>query len=234
MSTAEGPLRIESLCEAGQGGVAARQVGLPTTTRLVHHAVLRAFLATGQAPHRDDLGLPEGVDAAKAFRRLDEVDLVHLDDGRVAVAYPFSGVPTGHVVRLDGTAAPVHAMCAIDALGILLMAGRDGVIESADPDDGRSIRVERRGETWRWSPEDTVVLLAQTRGCGPAADCLCPTITFHGDRRRAEEYLRDRVELTGIVLDQAQAVRIADWSFGLLLAAASGPDAPSPGTEVGT
>jgi len=231
VSTAEGPLRIESLCDAGQGGVAARQAGLPTTIRQVHRAVLRAFLATGQAPHRDDLGLPEGIDPAEAFRRLDEVDLVHLDDGRVAVAYPFSGVPTGHVVRLAG-AAPVHAMCAIDALGIPLMTGRDGAIESADPNDGRPIRVERRGATWSWSPETTVVLLAQTRGCGPAADCLCPTITFHPKQERAEEYLRSCPELTGLVLDQAQAVEIAYCSFGPLLAGAPGLDAASSGTEV--
>lgn len=230
MNSAEGPLRVTSLCETGRGGVAARQAGLTTTTRQVHRTVLCAFLATGQAPHRDDLVQPEGGDLAEAFSRLDEVDLVHLDDGCVAVAYPFSGVPTGHVVRLAG-GAPVHAMCALDALGIPLMTGRDGVIESADPGDGRPVRVERRGGTWYWSPEQTVTLLAQTRGCGPAADCLCPAIAFHWKRERAEAYLRSHPELTGLVLDQARAVEIAEWSFGPLLAGERGLDV-SPRTEV--
>lgn len=232
MST-DGPLRIESLCDPEQSGVVARQAGLTATAGQVHRAVLRAFMETGQAPRREDVTLPVGVDVAEAFRQLDEVDLVHLDDGRVTVAYPFSGSPTGHVVHLDG-ATPVHAMCAIDALGIPLMTGRDGVIESADPADGRPIRVERRDGTWRWLPEETVVLLAQSRGCGPAADCLCPLLTFHGDRRRAEEYRLGRVELTGLVLDQARAVQIADWSFGTLLAATPGPDALSAGMEIRT
>ena len=100
---------------------------------------------------------------------------MHVDDGRVATAYPFCGAPTRHVVRLD-EASPVHAMCAIDALGIPLMTGRDGVIESADPDEGRPIRIERRGETWLWSPEETVVLLAQTYGSArPWPACARPS-----------------------------------------------------------
>lgn len=230
MSTTEGPLRIDSLREAGQCGVAARQTELPRTARQVHRAVLSAFLATGQAPHCDDLVLPEGISAAEDFGRLDEVDLVHFDHGRVAVAYPFSGSPTAHLVRLDD-GAPVYAMCAIDALGIPLMTGRDGVIESVDPDDGQPVRVARRGASWHWSPEETVVVLAQSRGAGPAADCVCPTVTFHADRCRAEKYLRGHTELAGLVLDQAQAIQIADREFGPLLAAAPGQDTAARGTE---
>jgi len=59
---------------------------------------------------------------------------------------------------------------------------------------------------------------AQTRGAGPAADCLCPAITFHADRSRAEDHLRRQTELSGLVLDQDRAVGIAGWSFGALLA----------------
>lgn len=231
MSTTEGPLRIDSLREAGQRGVAARQAELPRTARQVHRAVLSAFLATGQAPHCADLRLPEGISAAEAFDRLDEVDLVHLDHGRVSVAYPFSGRPTAHLVRLDD-GAPMYAMCAIDALGIPLMTGRDGVIESVDPYDGQPVRVARRGASWHWSPQETAVVLAQNRGTGPAADCVCPTVTFHADRRRAEEYLRSHTELAGLVLDQAQAVRIADREFGPLLATTPGHDTAARGAEV--
>jgi hypothetical protein len=216
MTTTPGrPLRIESLRD--QDGVAARQAGLSAAVRELHRGVLRAFLVTGQAPHRDDVPVG-GAGRDEAFRALGVVDLVHFDtDGRVAVAYPFSGRPTGHTVRLDG--GPVlHAMCAIDALGIPLMTGRDGVIVSADPGDGHPIRVERRGETWRWMPVCTAVLLAQGSGRGAAGDCLCPTITFHTSRDRAEDHLRGRPELTGVVLDQAQALDDAGRSFGPLLA----------------
>src|SRR5262249_58871257 len=53
-------------------------------------------------------------------------DLVHAANGVVAVAYPFSGMPTRQQVELDGFPA-VYAMCAIDALGIPAMAGRDEI-----------------------------------------------------------------------------------------------------------
>jgi hypothetical protein len=36
------------------------------------------------------------------------------------VAYPFSGTPRGHRVRIDGEHW-VEAMCAVDALGIAAM-----------------------------------------------------------------------------------------------------------------
>lgn len=56
-------------------------------------------------------------------------DLAHVesDGGSVVVAYPFSGRPTDHVVEMTDTPR-IHAMCAIDALGVPLMAGRDGRI----------------------------------------------------------------------------------------------------------
>jgi Alkylmercury lyase len=228
-----GALRIESLGDTGQGGVAARVRGLPAGVRGLHREILRAFLASGQAPHRDRLPVAGGI-RDEAFRQLSEADLVHLDpDGHVTVAYPFSGRPTGHVVQMDGSPA-VSAMCAIDALGISLMTGRDAVIVSADPGDGHPIRIERRGEMWRWAPEDTAVLVAQISGCGPAASCLCPTITFHTSRRRAEDYLRRRAELTGRVLDQAQAIDIARRSFGSLLepdTRMAPPQPPAPTTR---
>ncbi|QJY47822.1 organomercurial lyase [Pseudonocardia broussonetiae] len=159
-----------------------------------------------------------GVGRDAAFRALSDVDLVQLDtDGHIAVAYPFSGRQTGHTVRLDG--GPVlHAMCAIDALGIPLMSGQNGVIVSADPDDGHPIRIERRGESWRWTPEGTAVLLGQSSSRGAAADCLCPSITFHTSRDRAMDHLHGRPELSGVVLDQVQALDDAGRSFGPLLA----------------
>jgi hypothetical protein len=216
--TSSSPLRIESLCDGERGGVAVRQSGLLPELRQLHRAVLPAFLATGRGPHQRDLPLAGGVDRDEAFRQLRGADLVHVDsDGYMRAAYPFSGRMTGHFVQL-GDGLVVSAMCAIDALGIPLMTGHDAVIVSNDPVGGHSIRVERRGDGWRWSPGETVVLLAQSGGCGPAADCPCPAITFHTSRQRATDHLRSRPDWTGQVLDQAGAIEVARWSFASLLA----------------
>jgi alkylmercury lyase len=120
-----------------RGSIASRQCRLSPPLQGLHRAVLRRFLQTGAAPTARwvgqtaaDLGLP-----GSAARELEAADAIRIVNGIVAVAYPFSGVPTRHLAELDGLPA-VYAMCAIDALGLPYMTGRDGRITSADPHDG--------------------------------------------------------------------------------------------------
>lgn len=57
-----------------------------------------------------------------AIAELDARDLTYVQDGRVILAYPWSGTPTAFAVRLaDGRER--WACCAIDALGIAAMLG---------------------------------------------------------------------------------------------------------------
>jgi alkylmercury lyase-like protein len=58
-----------------------------------------------------------------ALETLDAQDLILLRDGRVELAYPFSGVPTPFVVILSGDRER-YACCAVDALGIAAMVGQ--------------------------------------------------------------------------------------------------------------
>lgn len=80
--------------------------------------ILRMFVERG-AP----IGVAEIRGAVPdALARLDEEDLILLRDGRVELAYPFSGLPTPFLVILpDGRER--YACCAIDALGIAPMLG---------------------------------------------------------------------------------------------------------------
>jgi hypothetical protein len=63
----------------------------------------------------------EGVRGALAA--LDEEDLIHVRDGRVDIAYPFSALPTPFAVELAG-GRERYACCAIDSLGIAPMLGQ--------------------------------------------------------------------------------------------------------------
>jgi Alkylmercury lyase len=206
----------------GRPRKSAAQAELPSALAELHRCILRAFLTSGSAPQAADLDRLAGrlgLDPAAAIRRLAEADLVHVDPvtGAVRSAYPFSGLPTPHVVLIDG-APSLYAMCAIDALGIPLMAGRDGMISSESPATGAAITVERRAGIWRWQPQTAVVLIASTGDAGPSARCTCPFISFYGTAEEAAAHLRDSPLTTGRIVSQEDAVGAAHTEFGRLLA----------------
>ncbi|MGH3448839.1 MAG: organomercurial lyase, partial [Nocardioidaceae bacterium] len=184
---------------------AARQARLPPAVRSLHREVLSYFLQSGHGPGWEWLrGRASGLDLEpqQAVGMLEVADLMHRDhhDDVVVVAYPFSGVQTRHRVELDGT-APVWAMCAVDALGIPLMTGHDGVIESADPTSGEPVRIGFADGRWSWSPDSTIVLSARGGEAGPSSCCSCPHINFHTHPDHARAYLADHPALAGLMLD---------------------------------
>jgi hypothetical protein len=212
---------VKNLDEPGWVGSADRQAALPAPLRDLHRAVLRRFLGTGAAPtlgwvRQAAAGLGLEDSAADA---LEAADLVHLHGGVVGVAYPFSGTPTRQQVELDGFPA-VYAMCAIDALGIPAMAGRDGRIAATDPRDGAPVVVSVRGGTWRWTPAEAVVVYGRRADCGSGCgswEVMCPHTTFHASRDSAQAYLAARSGIEGEILDQHAAVELGERIFGQLL-----------------
>jgi Alkylmercury lyase len=175
-------------------GVAGRQAVLPDRLRVFHQRVLGVFL-TGTGP----------PDAAMIGGLATELGL----DPRAALAalaaYPCSGRPTPY--RVDLARGPaVFAMCAVDALGIPQMLGRDGQISSVDPTSGHPITVEVHAGAWRFQPATTVVLSGRTAAgdaCDTAAEWCCPYINFHTDPQAADTYLRAHPGMTATLFGQA-------------------------------
>lgn len=205
--------------QAGLSFISQSQDKLAPATRTLHRELLHAFLDTGAAPSPswlEDQATRLGLEPHLTIRQLAEADLVHLADSSVAVAYPFSGVPTNNRVQPDG-GPPIYAMCAVDALGILLMTGRDGVVSATDPKTEAPIRVVRHGSDWEWTPNSTVVLIGVTQSCSTAAESCCPHVAFYTSAEGAEAYLRTHPEIIGTVANHTEAVELADFAFGSLL-----------------
>jgi len=195
------------------------QAALPAPLRALHRAVLTAFVDTGRAPTADwvaERAAGLGLEAEEAVVALAEADLVHLSEGRVGVAYPFSGVPTSHRVRV-GDAPANWAMCAADALGIPLMTGLDAEITSADAHTGEPIRIRVQDGSWTWDPAGTVTLVAGHEACGTAAEGVCRFIHFFTGEESAGAYLAADPTLGGRTFDQAASVELAELVFGRLL-----------------
>jgi hypothetical protein len=199
----------------------ASQAALPPALVTLHRQLLRTFLASGRPPRAAELrqlASMLGLAPREAMQRLADADLIHSDPvtGAATTAYPFSGVPTPHVVSVDG-APMLYAMCAIDALGIPLMVGRDAVISSVSPATCDTITVERRASRWLWQPATAVVVIVGTGAAGPSLRCTCPFIAFHATPEHAAAYLQHAAPADGRILTQSEAVDAAEAEFGRLL-----------------
>ncbi|MEU9700968.1 alkylmercury lyase family protein [Streptomyces sp. NPDC047981] len=208
---------LDPIGRAGRGRRAPAERGL----RTVHQAVLRHFATTGSAPSTSDLE-PVAAEAGRTARdvlaELAAEDFLALDtEDRVRVAYPFSAVETPHRVRL-GNGVEAWSMCAIDALGIAAMLDQDVRVTSSDPVSGHPVTVSFTSGAARWEPEGAVVFVGRRPARGPAADVCCDALNFFADRTTAETWARRHPDIPGRVTDQAEAVAIAERTFGPLLA----------------
>jgi hypothetical protein len=188
--------------------------------RAVQQAVLRAFARHGRPPtaaELDEAAVPFGVPAGQVLAELAAADYLSLDEGgRIRAAYPFSPTPTGHRVRIaDGP--QVWAMCAVDALGIAPMLGRDVEIRSADPADGREITVTFCGGGAQWQPASAVVLVSTGACSGPAVDACCSSLNFFADAASARRWARRHPQVQGRALGQEQAEALGRETFRPLL-----------------
>lgn len=208
----------------------ARAMPSDPTQRSVLRAILRGFAATGRAPASATLeplvaGGSEGLD--HVLGELHEQDAIRLDTARrIAVAYPFSGTPTRHRVRIEGGGSDpdveVWAMCAIDALGIAAMVDRATRIESIDVTTGTPVTVTMpAGKSdpgpAGWDPVEAVVFVGTSSAGGPSVDCCCDYLNFFADRSAATAWARVHPHVPGQVLDQNRAEGLAVRLFGHLL-----------------
>lgn len=222
--------------ELAVGVTSDRITTLSLRARAVHRAILTAFATTGQAPDQAALARirPAGLDVAAVLAELHERDVIRLDEqARIRAAYPFSAVPTAHVVTIDN-GPTVYAMCAIDALGIADMLDRDITITSADPETGQPVDVSVKDGQATWRPYTAVVYVGSTTPAATPVDCCPPTeagdacaapaaercctvMNFFAHPDTATAWQARHPEVSGVVLSQDQALRLGADIFGPLL-----------------
>ncbi|WP_455362438.1 organomercurial lyase [Streptomyces sp. SYSU K21746] len=207
---------LDPVGRAGLGRIAPVKGGL----RAVHQAVLRHFAEFGGPPGPAALAPVAagfGRTAEEVLAELDREDFLTVDgSGRIRAAYPFSAVPTAHRVRITGGAG-VWSMCAIDALGIPAMLGKDVVISSADPVTGEPVTVTAENGQTVWEPAGAVVFVGRRACSGPAAVVCCDALNFFAGRASAEEWRDRHPDVRGKVVGQARAEDLGRRTFGPLL-----------------
>jgi hypothetical protein len=180
--------------------------------KAVHRTILQAFAATGRPPEPTDL--PQA--GTRVLGRLHDADVIRLDpDGRIRVAYPFSAVPTRHQVRL-ASGVQVHAMCAVDAIGMAAMLGVDAVITTTDPVTATPITVTFADGQSTWDPQTAVVFVGSQSDIGPSADTCCDYLNMFATRESATAWTGTH-HVAGEILNQVDAELLGRQIFGELL-----------------
>jgi hypothetical protein len=225
------PAVPDAVGRAGLGRLAPAEGGL----RAVQQRVLRSFAQTGEPPamtELDQAAARYSTDGRAVLALLHAADFLRLDAaGAISAAYPFSAVPTPHVVQI-GHGPAVFSMCAIDALGIAAMVGRSVTICSAEPGTGTAVTVTVPAGRGRaiWQPKGALVYAGRQDACGTcaardaavpsvAADVCCGFINFFASRASAAAWSTAHPEVTGQILSQRKALTAGIQIFGSLLRA---------------
>jgi hypothetical protein len=217
----------------------ARRAQLPQAVQVLHRHILTTIATTGETPttHQvEDWARQLNVAAPFALRALADAELIFVRDDAatrpadqaptVTGAVPFAPPgATAHRVKISG-GPEVTANCAVDALGIPAMIGRDVEVHSTDPLSREAITAVSRDGEWTTEPATAVVFVGSNGSTSRVTESCCPAINFFSNADNARAYQRRRL-LEGDVMSVAEAAQAGALVFGELLGEPSVD--PSPG-----
>lgn len=222
--------------EALAGRLAARAglldrwaLRLEANEDLVWRTIVRLYAELGQPPSRADVGAESGiasVDVGVLINTLRSHDLIDVDHlGAIKLAYPFTLANTGHRIELRGKV--LHALCAIDALGVADMCGADITIASFCHHCGAAVCVETasQGKVLKRVVPDSSVVWYDFAYEGSAATSCCPVIAFFCSDEHMRRWLEHQnPRRDGISLTMDEALEVGRAIFGPVLVDTSPAD----------
>lgn len=207
---------------AARAGLLDRWSGkLDTDQDLVWRATLRLYADFGHAPQTADIAARTGLPTDRVptlLGALEARDLIGLDlgSGQVRLAYPFAQARTEHEVELNGRT--LHALCAIDALGVAAMYGADTAIRSQCRHCGQAVRIETPKVGYALGSVDPSgsVVWYDFAYDGSAATSCCPPIVFLcSDEHLEQWHLAQAGRRAGVRLAMDEALEVGCGSLGL-------------------
>ena len=207
---------------AAQPAGVAQWAGLDPEHDHVWQTILGLFRDQEGAPAVATVALAAGrsmEQTERALRVLQDRDLVVLDAaGVILAAYPFTRYWTGHRVMIGSQA--VNALCAIDALGVGALCGRDTIITSSCAWCHTPIRIETDGGGLALrsiTPTHAVVWCTLVFNGRVAQSCCPSTVFFCGDAHLDRWANAGRSLGRGDRLTMAEAFEIGAALFAPLL-----------------
>lgn len=191
----------------------------------VWQALLRLYADGGRAPRLDEIAAATALSDEQArnlLRALARRDLLGLEAGTDAIryAYPFTETATGHRVSLNGRS--LHALCAVDALGIGAMYRTDATVTSCCSFCGAPIAVATtaQGQTLQAAAPAGAVVWLDFAYQGSAAASCCAMIGFFCSDEHLRQWLDAQAERrAGMRLAMDEALEVGRALFQPILAA---------------
>lgn len=196
---------------------------LEASEDLIWRTVLQLYADRGRPPRPSEVAAETGVDPTRVqalLRNLQLRDLIGLEPGADAIryAYPFTEAASGHKVELRGRR--IHALCAIDALGVGAMYRTDITIASSCRLCSETIRVTTRDEGHALqsvAPAEAVVWY-DFAYIGSAASSCCPSIAFFCSDAHRVSWRDTRMQPSeGACLTIGEALELGRAVFGPVL-----------------
>ena len=183
---------------------------------------MRLYAEQEQPPSRADVGAESGIASSDdgvlidALRSHDLIDVYHL--GAIKLAYPFTLANTGHRIELRGKV--LHALCAINALGVADMYGTDITITSFCHRCGAGVFIETGslGKALTCVMPDSSVVWYDFAYEGSVATSCCPAIAFFCSDEHMRRWLdHQNPRREGISLTMDEALEVGRAIFGPVL-----------------
>ena len=197
-------------------------VRLEPDVDLAWRTILQLYGERGQPPSRADIVAESRIATdnlgvlINTLRSHDLIDVDHL--GAIKLAYPFTVANTGHRIELRGKV--LHALCAIDALGVADMYGTDIKVTLLCHHCGSSVCVETaaQGKALKHVVPDSAVVWYDFAYEGSAATSCCPAIAFFCSDEHMRRWLdHQNPQRDGINLTMDEALEVGRTIFGLVL-----------------
>jgi alkylmercury lyase len=222
------------LARGRRGPVEAWNATLPPDQDAVWRATIALFARLGRSPRWREIAAATklGAHAVEAILlELEGYDLLASDKKARAIsyAYPFTALGSTHRVKIHGHT--LHALCAIDALGVGAMCDTDIAIESACRLCGTVISIEtaQQGAALRSAQPNNAVVWYDLAYDGRTARSCCPSIAFFCSDAHLESWLtvQNRAPV-GRQLTLAEALEVGRALFQPVL---RGPHAVGAGNR---
>ena len=191
--------------------------------------VLELFARSGRSPRlheiRKETGLPpESLRMLVAELQAHDLLVSNRSGDVILCAYPFTGERTEHRVLLHSR--KLHAVCAIDALGIAGMFRTDVVIESSCRGCGSGIEIvtAQSGKVLSHARPVNAMVWYDLAYSGCAAASCCRLIAFFCSNIELQRWLSaQNPEPSGVRLTLDEALEVGRALFEPVLAIGDGP-----------